>query len=206
MLHTGFMSRFSLAPDEVDYLAGFVKKGRKSARELTRVRILLMLHDGMTEMDIKGTLGICRATVSNIKRRYREEGLQCALSEKPRSGQPRKYTDAQEAEIIALACKSPPKGRVRWTRRSKTHTPENSIPLHASPRKLAQRRRNRNRRHGYRMHTKTNTGQRNATPRNNSLGKAEKQTAKENRLALHKTESRAKTIPILCLRITWSRH
>jgi transposase len=115
VLHTGFMSRFSLASDEVDYLAGFVKKGRKSARELTRARILLMLHDGMTEMDIKGTLGICRATVSNIKRRYREDGLQCALSEKPRSGQPKKYTDAQEAEIIALACTSPPKGRVRWT-------------------------------------------------------------------------------------------
>jgi putative transposase len=74
-----------------------------------------MLHDGMTEMDIKGTLGICRATVSNIKRRYREDGLQCALSEKPRSGQPKKYTEAQEAEIIALACTSPPKGRVRWT-------------------------------------------------------------------------------------------
>jgi putative transposase len=115
VFHTGFMSRFSLTPDEVDYLAGFVKKGRKSARELTRARILLMLHDGMTEMDIKGILGICRATVSNTKRRYREEGLQCALSEKPRSGQPKKYTDVQEAEIIALACTSPPKGRVRWT-------------------------------------------------------------------------------------------
>lgn len=109
------MDKISLTSQEGDYLAIFVKKGRRSARGLTRARILLLLHDGKTEMDIKGTLGICRATVSNTKRRYREEGLQSALSEKPRSGQPKKYTDRQEVEIIALACTSPPKGRRRWT-------------------------------------------------------------------------------------------
>ena len=68
-----------------------------------------------TEMEIKETLHISRATVSNIKKRYRDEGIQSALSEKPRSGQPRKYTDEQEAEVIALACTDPPKGRTRWT-------------------------------------------------------------------------------------------
>ena len=66
-------------------------------------------------MEVRDTLRISRATVSNTKKKYREEGLQYALSEKPRSGQPRKYTDAQEAEIIAMACTDPPKGRKRWT-------------------------------------------------------------------------------------------
>ena len=66
-------------------------------------------------MEIKETLCISRATVSNIKKRYREEGFQSALSEKPRSGQPRKYTDKQEAEVIATACTDTPRGRKRWT-------------------------------------------------------------------------------------------
>ncbi len=109
------MDRFSLIPEDVDCLTSFVKKGRKSARELTRARILLLLHGGKTEMEIKETLCISRATVSNIKKRYREEGFQSALSEKPRSGQPRKYTDKQEAEVIATACTDTPRGRKRWT-------------------------------------------------------------------------------------------
>jgi transposase len=114
-MHHGFMGKIALTMEEVEYLIVFVNRGRKSARELTRARILLLVHDGKTEMEIKDTLRIVRATVSNIKKRYREEGLQSALSEKPRSGQPRKYTDTQEAEIIAMACTAPPKGRKRWT-------------------------------------------------------------------------------------------
>lgn len=114
-MHHGFMGKIALTMEEVEYLIVFVNRGRKSARELTRARILLLVHDGKTEMEIKDTLRIVRATVSNIKKRYREEGLQSALSEKPRSGQPRKYTDTQEAEIIAMACTTPPKGRKRWT-------------------------------------------------------------------------------------------
>jgi len=66
-------------------------------------------------MEIKDTLEISRATVSNIKKRYREEGLQSALTEKPRSGQPKKYTERHEAEIIAQACTKSPDGRKRWS-------------------------------------------------------------------------------------------
>lgn len=115
MIHIGGMSKFNLPQKEVTFLHGFLKKGKKSARELTRAQILLFTHEGKTEMEIKDTLHISRATVSNTKKRYREEGLKNALVEKPRSGQPRKYTPAQEAEIIAMACTDAPKGRKRWT-------------------------------------------------------------------------------------------
>ena len=104
-----------LTEKEEGYLDAFVKKGRRSARELTRAYVLLLLNDGRTEIDVKGTLRISRATVSNIKRRYREGGLQAALTEKPRPGQPEKYTERREAEIIAQACAKPPDGRKRWS-------------------------------------------------------------------------------------------
>ena len=89
------MGKIKLTEKEVEYLNDFVKRGQKSARELTRAYILLLVNDGKTEMEIKDTLRISRATVSNIKKRYRKEGLQSALAEKPRSGQPKKiYREA----------------------------------------------------------------------------------------------------------------
>ncbi len=109
------MKRIKLSDKEVEYLRILVKKGRKSARELTRARILLFINEGRTEIKTKEILGISRATVSNIKKRYREEGLQSALTEKPRLGQPKKYTKTHEVEIIALACTKSPDGRKRWS-------------------------------------------------------------------------------------------
>ncbi len=109
------MGKIKLTGNEVKYLNNFVKKGRKSARELTRAHVLLLVNDGKTEIWIKDTLRISRATVSNIKKRYRKEGLQSALAEKQRSGQPKKYTEKHEAEIIAQACTESHDGRKRWT-------------------------------------------------------------------------------------------
>ncbi len=109
------MERIKLSDKEVEYLRAFVKKGRKSARELTRAHVLLLVNKGRPEMEIKDILGISRATVSNIKKRYREEGLQSALTERSRPGQPKKYTNRHEAEIIALACTKSPDGRKRWS-------------------------------------------------------------------------------------------
>jgi transposase len=109
------MGKIKLREGEVEYLNEFIRKGRKSARALTRARIMLLVHKGEKEVAIAGMLGVSRATVSNIKRRYREEGLEGALNEKPRPGQPRKYTEKHEAEIIAMACTSPPEGGKRWT-------------------------------------------------------------------------------------------
>jgi len=66
-------------------------------------------------MEIKELLGISRATVSNIKYRYRKEGLQNSLTDKPRHGQPKKYSEKHEMKIIAQACIKPPDGRKRWS-------------------------------------------------------------------------------------------
>jgi hypothetical protein len=44
-----------------------------------------------------------------------EEGLEAALSERPRPGKARLLSGRQEAHLIALACSEPPAGRARWT-------------------------------------------------------------------------------------------
>jgi transposase len=109
------MIKFKLKDCDGNFLMDFVRKGRKSARELTRARILLLANEQKRGIDIAKTLGVCRNTVLTIKKRYAKEGLQSALKDKSRPGHPIKYSEKQIAEVIALACTPCPDGRKRWT-------------------------------------------------------------------------------------------
>ena len=109
------MVGIKLKEDELNLLMNFVKKGRKSARELTRARILLLANQQKGDTEIAEILEVGRNTVWRTKKRYREESLQSALTEKPRPGQPQKYTERHKAEIIAQACTKSPDGRKRWS-------------------------------------------------------------------------------------------
>jgi len=113
--HDIFMVKIKLEADEVKFLRDFVKKGQKSARKLTRARILLLANQQNEDTKIAETLDVGRNTVWRTKEKYRKEGLQSALAEKPRSGQPKKYIEKHEAEVIAQACTESPDGRKRWT-------------------------------------------------------------------------------------------
>lgn len=107
--------RIRLKRSEKTFLEDFLKKGNRKARAIARANILLMADKGMSAESIVESLGIHRQRVWRTKKRYIAEGLDNALQEKARPGQPRKYTEKHEAEIIALACTDPPKGRRRWT-------------------------------------------------------------------------------------------
>ena len=98
-------------------LHAFVRTGIKSARVLTRARILLLSAERQAIATIATTLNVCVATVLNVRRRYRDGGLAVALHDQPRSGQPRKVTPREEAYITTIACSTPPKGQARWTMR-----------------------------------------------------------------------------------------
>ena len=111
------MSKIELPQDEVDRLKQFVSKGTKNAKEIQRAYVLLLTNKGKPENEIAEILEISRATVSNVKHRYREGGIENTIEDKPRPGQPKKYKEEQEAIIIAMACTDPPKGRKRWSLR-----------------------------------------------------------------------------------------
>lgn len=61
-------------------------------------------------------------TVSRVKNKYLKDGVNVALFDKQRPGQPLKYNDKEEAEIIAVACSDPPEGRKSWSLRLITET------------------------------------------------------------------------------------
>ena len=96
-------------------LETFRSQGMHLVREMNRAHVLMALDNGVTEASICEVLGMGRTALWRTRAAYRQGGLEYALHDEPRSGQPRKYQTDQEAEVVALACSAPPGGRKRWT-------------------------------------------------------------------------------------------
>jgi len=109
------MKHLQLTPEHVEALKKFTRSGTKNVREINRAYILLWLHKGKKMAEIEDFLDVERTAIWRTKKNYLEKGLDHAIKDNPRSGQPKKYKQKQEAEIIALACSDPPEGRQRWT-------------------------------------------------------------------------------------------
>jgi transposase len=109
------MLQLQLKKQERQQLKEMTTKGKHSARVSTRARILLFLDDGRGELETATLLKIGRTTVWRVAKRYQHAGAPACLFDKLRPGQPKKYSEKDEAEIIALACTKAPKGRQRWT-------------------------------------------------------------------------------------------
>jgi len=92
-----------------------LKKGWESARVLRRALILRQLEQGQTTGQVARQVEVATKTVRAIARRYEEEGLESALYEKPRPGQPRRLSAGQSQRIIAMVCGPPPAGQARWS-------------------------------------------------------------------------------------------
>jgi transposase len=116
------LNHIRLSEEQRQYLQKITTSGKGSARKLNRARILIYADEagsGVAKRDeqIAELLGVSMATVVRVRRRFVKEGLESALEEKPRPGQPLKLSGKQQAHVIALATSEPPEGRSRWTLR-----------------------------------------------------------------------------------------
>jgi putative transposase len=112
----------NLTPEQVKFLKDFKEQGKRSLREINRANVLLLLNKGKQAIEIAEFLDIGRNTVSRTKQKFLRHGMESALAEDARSGQPLIHTVAREAEVIALACSDAPTGRTRWTLELLTET------------------------------------------------------------------------------------
>ncbi len=108
-------NRIELNTGERRFLEAFRSKGQHSAREVTRAHILLAREARVPTTQIQQVLGVSRMVIWRTQSAYAEKGLDYALYDAARPGQPAKYSTDQEAEVVALACSQPPEGAVRWT-------------------------------------------------------------------------------------------
>ena len=104
-----------LTEEERAQLQTLGKKGKVVARKLRRAQLLLLAAGGYTDIEIASTLHLGVSTVERTRKRFVEGGLEWALTERPRPGGPPKLQGKDEAFVIALACRTPPDGRQRWT-------------------------------------------------------------------------------------------
>jgi len=104
-----------LRDEEREQLLAMLKRGKVSARKLCRAQILLQADEGVSDTLIAATLHTGVATVERTRKRFVEEGLDAALTERRRPGGQPKLQGKAEAFLIATACSVPPNGRKRWT-------------------------------------------------------------------------------------------
>jgi transposase len=111
-----YLYRVELTQDERNELTEMLSKGKHSARKLKRANLLL-LADGRQHSDaeISALLHVSTSTMYRTKRRFVEDGLEFALSEGSRTGQPKILDAKEDAMLITIACTTPPQGRSRWT-------------------------------------------------------------------------------------------
>jgi hypothetical protein len=112
----------TLSDEEHAHLTSLLSSGKRSARTLTRARILLKADQAdngprWDDARIADAFGCGQRTVERVRQRFVELGLEAALVHKPQARPSRTpvLDGAAEARLIAVACSEPPTGRAVWT-------------------------------------------------------------------------------------------
>ena len=105
----------NLSESEREQLQEITSKGKIAARKLKRAQILLLADEGHRDDKIAQMLLLGQSTVHRTRQRCVEEGVEKALTERPRRGSKAKLDGKIEAFLVATACSDAPEGRKRWT-------------------------------------------------------------------------------------------
>ena len=107
--------RVELTESQKRRLGEVANRGRSSARTVKRALALLKVGEGQTDDQVAEALSISSRTVIRIRKRFCEDGLESALTERPRPGKKRRLDERAEAHLVAIACSDPPEGHAHWT-------------------------------------------------------------------------------------------
>jgi transposase len=107
--------KIKLTDDQVEFLENLTTTGEAKARTFKRAMILLACNEGTSYTRIMALLRVSKTMIANARKNFHELGLEGALYEKTRPGQPKKVTPDVKAKLFALACEEPPEGVNAWT-------------------------------------------------------------------------------------------
>lgn len=105
---------------EREALEALVRKGKTQAYRIKHAHILLAVDaagPAWSDEQTAEALGCHVNTVSNVRQRFVEQGLEAAVERKKQKSPSREriLDGEKEARLIALVCSEPPAGRSRWT-------------------------------------------------------------------------------------------
>lgn len=112
-----------LTGDAREHLEKLIASGQAASRCLTHARILLKADESeggpaWQNAAIAEALEVSTLTVSRVRKRFVEQGLEAALHRKEQERRKARRLDgAQEAHLLALVCGEAPAGAARWSLR-----------------------------------------------------------------------------------------
>jgi transposase len=106
-----------LTDEERARVEKFVRRGKANARNIRRGQILLKSAEGWSIEQIATTFQVSAATVSNVRKRYREGGLERVLTDQRQKKRRSALNGHEEALLVAMACSPVPDGHDHWTLR-----------------------------------------------------------------------------------------
>ncbi len=112
-----------LTAEERAALDATTRKGTAAARKLARARAFLLCDQGehgpgWKDADVAAALGMTTRSLESWRKRACEDGPLESLNPRPHVRKIEPLLDGEaEAELIKLACSTPPEGRARWSLR-----------------------------------------------------------------------------------------
>jgi hypothetical protein len=111
-----------LTPEARAELEAVARKSSTGAAKIRRAKILLMADEagpkgGYADWEIAEAVGLSERQVVRIRQKFVKSGLQPTLTRATRhdAGIPRAIDGRAEAQLVTIACSSPPEGRDHWT-------------------------------------------------------------------------------------------
>ena len=109
-----------LTVEERNELENLVKRGATQAYRIKHAHILLAVDadgPGWTDERTAAAYRCNLNTVTNVRQRFVERGLEAALDRKKQEEPSREriLDGEKEARLIAVACSTPPEGQAKWT-------------------------------------------------------------------------------------------
>jgi len=111
-----------LSPEVRAELEAVTRKTSAGAAKIRRAKILLLADEahpdgGCPDWEIAEEVGLCERQVVRIRQKFVKAGVQPTLARATRSdaGARRAIDGRAEAQLITIACSTPPEGRDHWT-------------------------------------------------------------------------------------------
>ncbi len=97
----------TLTEKDHSYLESIVRTRTMQAQVVTRARMLLLKADGESIDAIADKVGLNRNSVLLCMKKFKEGGVENAISDAPGRGRNAEITDEEKAWIINIACQRP---------------------------------------------------------------------------------------------------
>ena len=104
----------SLTSDEERTLRQWARAGTSEHRMVERAKVVLLAHQGKSNLEIAQQLRTRPARVSKWRKRFSERRLD-GLRDADRQGRPAHYDRTTEKRVLTLLDEPPPEGYAKWS-------------------------------------------------------------------------------------------